>query len=627
MSINLLTFFKRIIKMYTAPRYSRPKELVPAIRKDVDPLLYKMLSYCTPHPNERWISNLIQDLKWVKGLEQEVIEGNLLIWVGTKQETLFSAHMDIVGDISKANAAAGSIDLIELMEYPKEPEYYYGAKKIIDTTTKEVLKYEASTIGADDKVGCFILCKLIQKKVPGLYVFHVGEECGAIGSTYLAKNKPDYFKDLKRAIAYDRAGYTDVIGRQRGKQCASKEFTTALADALNAYTPPKVKFHPDITGTFTDTASYMDIIPECTNISCGYWNQHGHTEHFDYAWLRDTLLPAALSIKYDELPTVRDPKKVITTYSYNNNHYSRNENYPPYTGASNRQSWATVKETTPDWQIPLWKFEDGWVEGANPSILRKAVISHIEKNTYTPKERTEAAQQFWSIMEYANILEEEICALRVQIDMMTTPEQPSDEELAELAAKVKDNTPFVYTELEKKDMANRAEKFFREEQQGFNDPIPEQLCLPKPENQYWCDYSDTECGSDCKLGECKYKHTQIIAAKEIHLFDKKHLLLNLSDLCKRIEFQPILKDGPVRLAKRVDRFLVEINDEGISKNKIKKMNSMIWHMTYWLNTQGINLKTPDKELLNASAQYIIEHQEERGWLSRQQFESIPGEVL
>ena len=26
----------------------------------------------------------------------------------------------------------------------------------------------------------------------------------------------------------------------------------------------------DPTGIFTDTANFVDIIPECTNISCGY---------------------------------------------------------------------------------------------------------------------------------------------------------------------------------------------------------------------------------------------------------------------------------------------------------------------------------------------------------------------
>ena len=35
----------------------------------------------------------------------------------------------------------------------------------------------------------------------------------------------------------------------------------------------------DTGGSFTDTANYTDIIPECTNLSCGYYNAHTQSEY------------------------------------------------------------------------------------------------------------------------------------------------------------------------------------------------------------------------------------------------------------------------------------------------------------------------------------------------------------
>jgi hypothetical protein len=34
----------------------------------------------------------------------------------------------------------------------------------------------------------------------------------------------------------------------------------------------------DPTGVFTDSANFIDLIPECTNISVGYFNEHTHQE-------------------------------------------------------------------------------------------------------------------------------------------------------------------------------------------------------------------------------------------------------------------------------------------------------------------------------------------------------------
>ena len=82
------------------------------------------------------------------------------------------------------------------------------------TTTRTVTKPTPCVLGADDKLGCYIMCRLIEAGVSGLYVFHVGEEVGGIGSSYLAKTYPDKFHNIDRCIAFDRKGYSDVITHQ-----------------------------------------------------------------------------------------------------------------------------------------------------------------------------------------------------------------------------------------------------------------------------------------------------------------------------------------------------------------------------------------------------------------------------
>jgi hypothetical protein len=71
-------------------------------------------------------------------------------------------------------------------------------------------------------------------------------------------------------------------------------------------------------GVFTDTANYIELIPECTNVSCGYQNEHTGKEtlHLPTVFaLRD----ACLSVDWENLPTKRDPKVVeYLDYGYGN---------------------------------------------------------------------------------------------------------------------------------------------------------------------------------------------------------------------------------------------------------------------------------------------------------------------
>ena len=181
-----------------------------------------------------------------------------------------------------------------------------GANKI--RKTKAMWFAEGAPLGADDGVGCALLMHMLHASVPGYYVFTQGEECGGIGAKHLAEAYPALLAQFSRAIAFDRRGIDSIITHQGWGRCCSDVFADALATALNA-TDDGLMYLPDDTGVYTDTAEFTEIIPECTNISCGYLYEHSEREQLDIIHF-DLLAKAVLDIDWDGLPTDRDPKLV-----------------------------------------------------------------------------------------------------------------------------------------------------------------------------------------------------------------------------------------------------------------------------------------------------------------------------
>jgi hypothetical protein len=158
-------------------------------------------------------------------------------------------------------------------------------------------------LGADDGAGVWLLVNMIDANVPGRYFFFAGEESGGIGSSFAVRTYPNLFKGFDRAVAFDRRGTGDVIVSQCVGDCASPLFGVTLADLLSCET---YKF--DVThGVYTDTAEMIGLVPECVNISCGYYNEHSPSESLDLTFLQ-SLLRKVIELDWDKLPTVRVPK-------------------------------------------------------------------------------------------------------------------------------------------------------------------------------------------------------------------------------------------------------------------------------------------------------------------------------
>ena len=205
--------------------------------------------------------------------------GNLHIDArGAGSKTLFIAHVDTVHKDTGVN-------LIK-----KTQTHWYA---------------NGAPLGADDGAGCAMLMHLIHSGVKGYYIFSQGEECGGIGAKHIATHHIPLLKQFDRAIAFDRKGIDSVISHQGMGRCASDKFCDALASALNEHND-NLMYSPDDTGVYTDTAEFTDDIPECTNISVGYYNEHGDRENLDIVHFA-ALAVAASKVDWDNLPTDRDP--------------------------------------------------------------------------------------------------------------------------------------------------------------------------------------------------------------------------------------------------------------------------------------------------------------------------------
>ncbi len=250
----------------------------------------EMLEYCRPHRSKterRFINKFIKP----HGVTMDSF-GNLFKRIGAAP-VLWSCHTDTVHN------AKGMQKIV------------YRADHNGDTILETAADQRTGCLGADDTCGLWLMLQMIQHNVEGLYIFHRGEEEGRLGSSWIARQTPEKLKDIKFAIAFDRKGTKSIITHQMGRRCCSDEFTKSLADGLG------LGHQGDDGGSYTDTASYTDLIGECTNVSVGYERAHTDMENtnLDYLFkLRDALLKLDLSkLEAKRKPGEEEPR-VPRTY-------------------------------------------------------------------------------------------------------------------------------------------------------------------------------------------------------------------------------------------------------------------------------------------------------------------------
>ena len=206
--------------------------------------------------------------------------GNYHLDIGPTPTILWSAHLDTVHRIE-------------------------GRQRIVADRNGFIClpdKSPSNCLGADDSAGIWLLCEMARAGIHGRYVWHVGEERGGIGSDALAR-EGSLLYGIQAAIAFDRRGMQDIITHQMGR-CASDNFARSLASALAI--AGIAGYRPDNSGMFTDTANYIDIVPECSNVSVGYYAEHTSSERLDIRHIL-ALRDALCQIDTSGLVIERDP--------------------------------------------------------------------------------------------------------------------------------------------------------------------------------------------------------------------------------------------------------------------------------------------------------------------------------
>lgn len=233
-----------------------------------------------------------------------------------------------------------------------------------------------SCLGADCTTGIWLMLQMIKANVPGFYIIHTDEEIGRKGADlitneydnlekimletinwkdlfekkkidsldkqskktwilkYINNLSDDNLKTLlpqswwmeytKVAISFDRKNVGSIITFQSSTRCCSENFSQDLSDILSPHL--NANGYPTLTsddgGSFTDSYNYIKIIPECTNLSVGYFSQHTSSEIQDVDFmfiLRDALI--ANGDKLNRISNYRDPSVVEKkSYTYQGGH-------------------------------------------------------------------------------------------------------------------------------------------------------------------------------------------------------------------------------------------------------------------------------------------------------------------
>jgi hypothetical protein len=252
---------------------------------DFKQLFLELTKYTVPFGYEKTLESILYSI--VPNLKKDEY-GNYHIKIGNSK-TLFTSHLDT---------------------YSKRRE------KINHVVNGDKISTDGTTIlGGDNKNGVLILLYMITKNKPGNYYFFVGEE-GIVtgkscnGSNWLLKNNSSIYTSVDRAIAFDRRGKGSIVTKQRGRHCCSDEFADALVEQFG---DNGLSFKKDYAYG-TDSAVFMDIVPEITNISSGGEYEHSFMEFTNINYTK-RIANAAVKIDWESLPTIRKPEPVDTSYS------------------------------------------------------------------------------------------------------------------------------------------------------------------------------------------------------------------------------------------------------------------------------------------------------------------------
>lgn len=374
--------------------------------------LVNMLSYCRSHGcngEVKFLNKFIVpavDRMLVNGKGKDETISAYFVSIpnadGSESTTLWSCHTDTV----HSAADSGAI---------------YRQRVMVDHHKGELFKVDNKPLGADDGAGVWLLLEMISAKVPGTYIFHRGEEKGGIGSKAVAKNFPTWLKKFTHAIAFDRKKDCSIITFQSSGRCCSDKFANQMAQLLTDEDCTYI-LAPDDGGIFTDTANYIDIIPECTNISIGYDNEHSGAETLDVKyllWLRDRMVSVFGAADAPALEVHRDPSVHESKYGtggWENWRAWSDRNNIPKSYTSKHSVWDVLSPRNEyDVDDMSWREMEDWIGREDPAKVADLIFDLAQKVLRPMDDPAKLRVQVLQQMKELDDLEEENDALRIRI--------------------------------------------------------------------------------------------------------------------------------------------------------------------------------------------------------------------
>lgn len=207
--------------------------------------------------------------------------GNYFVLVGDSEQSdvAFTSHLDTVARPTSAAPDVGCTNKGVL--FVKNPQ-------------------QADCLGADCGAGIYLMLEMLRRGVHGRYCFFVDEEVGCEGSAASVKDDSGFWTGVKAMISFDRRG-DGIITHQRYMRCCSDTFAKILAERLGRTEQHLQK------GVYTDSAEFVGIIPECTNVGVGYMHEHTPDEVLDLNILGEVLERVLQDGTFSHLPIERDP--------------------------------------------------------------------------------------------------------------------------------------------------------------------------------------------------------------------------------------------------------------------------------------------------------------------------------
>ena len=204
------------------------------------------------------------------------------------------AHLDTVfEDFSKSYSAYQTDDLWGMYDFYQTATEF---KEIYHDQVEEVM-WSPDGLGADDRVGVFMILSLIRAGVRPSILFTTDEESGSASGYDFALQYKYKFQNygINYLMELDRSGVNDCVFYK----CDNPDFTKYIEG---------YGFKTD-TGSFTDISVICPIIKTAgVNLSVGYWNEHSKTEMIDLF---------TMSKNFDIIyKMIKDSKKIKKVYKF-----------------------------------------------------------------------------------------------------------------------------------------------------------------------------------------------------------------------------------------------------------------------------------------------------------------------